>query len=312
MNPSRWLRWLFNVGIAWSIGFTTTTFGQSLPQQSIDFQYDNDLFTQTDQYYTQGIRWQYTSSQLKRFFLNRMLLKLPNQSQMGNTRTIKLQHAVFTPTNLGVALPLRNDRPYAGYLTLAYAQQQIDTLHQQILMSGIQIGSIGRPAFAEGMQKTIHDVVNSEQPQGWDNQIAPEALLGYQLYYQKAILGKIQRSHLHLFGQINLGNLLTSALVGVGFQLKNRPKARLRWQLSGSTQIQWIGHNATLQGGLFNRSSPHTFTPQQIKRGVVHHQLGGMIGIGQYQVGYAYHLISPEFVDGDNHRWGSLKMRVEF
>ena len=299
------------VGVIWGMAYTPS-FAQRSSQQVIDFQYDNDLFTQTDQYYTQGIRWQYTTSQLKRFLLNRLLLRLPKQSQASDSRAITLQHAVFTPTDLGIAQPLRNDRPYAGYLTLVYSQRQVDTLHQQILISGIQVGSIGRPAFAEGMQKTIHDVVNGEQPQGWDNQIAPEAILGYQVYYQKAIFGKINHSHLHLFGQINIGNLLTNALIGAGFQLKNRASARLRWQLAGSSHLQWMAYNATLQGGLFNRSSPHTFTPQQIKRGVAHHQLSATLGLGKYYLGYAYHLISSEFVDGAMHRWGSLKLGIEF
>lgn len=284
----------------------------SLPQPGIAIQYDNDLFTQTDQYYTQGIRLQYTTSQLKRFLLNRVLLKLPGHPSTISHRSVMLQHAVFTPTNLGATQPLRNDRPYAGYLTLTYSQQQMDIVHQQMLVSGIQVGAMGRPAFAEGMQKTIHDIVNGEQPQGWDHQIAPEALLGYQVYYQKTLLGKIDHSQLHLFGQINLGNLRTSALAGIGFQLKNRKSARLKWQVAASSQIQWVAYDATLQGGLFNRSSPHTFTNQQIKRNVIHHQLGGTLGLGKWQVGYAYHLMSPEFVGAAIHRWGSLRVSIAF
>ncbi|OJJ13991.1 hypothetical protein BKI52_44810 [marine bacterium AO1-C] len=312
MNRFSQMRWIKNIGVVWWLLCTQWVLGQPLPQQAIHFQYDNDLFTQTDQYYTQGIRLQYTTNQLKRFFLNRVLLGLPNHSQITSRRSIKLQHAVFTPTDLGVAQPLRNDRPYAGYLTLTYSQQQIDTEHQQVLMSGIQVGTIGRPAFAEGMQKTIHDIVNGEQPQGWDNQIASEQLLGYQIYYQKAILGKINHSHLHLLGQINTGNLLTNALLGVGFLLKNKPSARLKWQLIGSSQLQWVAYNATLQGGLLNRSSPHTFASQQIKRGIAHHRLGSTLGIGQCYIGYTFHLISPEFASGEMHRWGSLQMSVEF
>lgn len=292
--------------------FTQLTINQSVAQSSINFQYDNDLFTQTDQYYTQGIRWQYTTTQLKRFWLNRIPIKLPERYQSITYRGFQLQHAVFTPTDLGVAQPLTNDRPYAGYLTLAYNRQQIDTSRQQSLTTQVQIGILGPPAFAEGMQKTIHDIVNGEQPQGWDNQITTEVILGYQVRYEKAILGKINRSHIYLFGQAQLSNLLTRALLGTGFKLQNRSSARFRLQFTGSSHLEWIGYNATLQGGIFNRSSPNTITPSQLKRWIFHHQLGGLVGWGNYHLGYTLHLISPEFSLGESHRWGSLIMKVQF
>lgn len=283
---------------------------------SLSIQYDNDLFTQTDRYYTQGIQLKYTSVTFNYSLLNRMMQLLPvSKAQTLTISGIKLTHAVFTPSDLGASRPLLNDRPYAGYLYLAYFHEQQDTLLQQILTTELQVGVMGRPAFAEGMQKTIHDVVNGEQPQGWDNQIAPDAIVGYTIKYEKAVLGRVQQSCVGVFGEAALGTLITSLSIGAKARLDNYSighPAKLRLQVYASSQVKGIAYNATLQGGIFNPNSVYTIDQPHLNRWLLHHNIGGQLTYANLSIGYVWHFLSPEFTWGETHRWGSIWLEVGF
>ncbi|WP_299453611.1 lipid A deacylase LpxR family protein [uncultured Microscilla sp.] len=299
------------LSITLGIFFCFSSVGSIAQTHQLSFEYANDLFTQTDQYYTQGIRLSYGSTTLNRAWLNRLMLKLPKPSSFAQSG-IQLKHEVFTPTDLGKGQVLPNDRPYAGVLHITWWHTQQDTLKQQSLTSAMHLGIIGPAAFAEGMQKTIHEVVNSEQPQGWDNQVAADLIVGYSLKYEKALLGNINHTHISGLAKVQLSTLISSASVGARAHWNSPHWAQLRIQLYGVAYQSWVGYNATLQGGVFNTNSPHKLSNNQLERWLTSLTLGATLNYGKASIGYAWHYVSPEFIQAQSHRWGALKIEIKF
>lgn len=275
------------------------------------FTYDNDFFTQTDKYYTQGIQLKYVSESFHQSFFNRLMFSLSGKPLLVQNG-LKIQHAGFTPNNLGTSQIQVGDRPYAAYIYLGWFRQQQDTTSQISLTTELQLGTIGRAAFGEGMQKTIHAVIDDEQPKGWDNQIASDVIIGYSLKYERALLGKIDRSRVSMLATADLGTLLTAASLGARAEWNTNPKAKLRFRAYAIPYIQLVAYNATLQGGLFNQTSPYTIPAHKISRWLGRFQLGGELTYKRLSVGYTRDDISIEFTGVTRHRWGSVWVRVGF
>lgn len=84
----------------------------------------------------------------------------------------QLGFAIFTPGDMEKADLSAGDRPYASLLYLANTRlmldpQQADTVHQTTLTLGV----LGLPLTAE-LQQGFHELIGSQQPQGWQNQIS--------------------------------------------------------------------------------------------------------------------------------------------
>jgi len=82
---------------------------------------------------------------------------------------------IFTPEDLEATEVVLDDRPYAGWLHLDLAalgcsERTLDVLE-------FSIGMVGPAAGGEGLQKWVHDIIDSPDPQGWHNQINNELAL---------------------------------------------------------------------------------------------------------------------------------------
>lgn len=76
--------------------------------------YDNDYFTGTDKYYTQGINLEVVSNSLRKNPLNFLLLRRDDKyTKYG----IAVDHFGFTPTSIRSSEILQGDRPFAGNLS---------------------------------------------------------------------------------------------------------------------------------------------------------------------------------------------------
>lgn len=99
-----------------------------------------------------------------------------------------LSQRIFTPedTHLDAAIP--DDRPYAGYLYggIYWQREAPDHWFDARTMDHFQfdLGVIGKSSQADEVQKGIHDFVDIDDPEGWDNQISDEPTI--QLTIRKA------------------------------------------------------------------------------------------------------------------------------
>jgi hypothetical protein len=84
-----------------------------------------------------------------------------------------VQQHMYTASDIAVANPAENDRPYAGYLAFSAAVQRAnDTTHDHLELS---LGVVGSRSGAEDLQVFIHSVFPQEvRPNGWGTQLKNE------------------------------------------------------------------------------------------------------------------------------------------
>lgn len=86
-----------------------------------------------------------------------------------------LGHMMYTPSNILDPNPQINDRYWAAWAyagTILQFRNKGDSRTLQTFE--FDIGLTGRPALGEPLQKTIHGIIGSPRPQGWDNQLKSE------------------------------------------------------------------------------------------------------------------------------------------
>src|SRR4051812_30786752 len=79
------------------------------PESYFKFNYDNDFFSATDRYYTQGIRVELSMPMFKYNPFSKVLLRLKNAK---NYYGIAIEHDGFTPKSIRHDTVFVGERPY--------------------------------------------------------------------------------------------------------------------------------------------------------------------------------------------------------
>lgn len=191
-----------SVSVAMNLLLAGLFFSQLLQAQvdskedwTLNLYFENDLFAETDQNYTNGIRFSLVSPDLKDYVddpnLYRWLRSInkrltffhgsPDKAdQLQRNLVFSIGQTIYTPQNINHTDIDENDRPYAGWLYTSFAyhtkdQEQLDTLE-------LQIGIVGPAAQGQEIQDFFHDLRDFEKFQGWDNQLENE--LGLLMLYE--------------------------------------------------------------------------------------------------------------------------------
>ena len=286
-----------------------------VPEEVIDYPqrlqvlWANDFFFLTDRYYTNGVEIEYHRQQLGNSVLSRLLFDPLVDSKP--IYSLVLKHEIYTPRNV-LGDPSFNDRPYAGVLLLGFKGAFYDVDHQYVLSSTIQAGLLGRWAGGQFVQNGIHFLLPASEPiPGWDFQIHQDVLLSYLVDYQKLLLdrGDFQ---IDALAATSLGLPLTDFSGGIRLRYGKgvtffTPQHLLsvegmQYNFFAEASARYVVYDATLQGGVFNRGSPHTIeiiNPllAQVKAGASfrYHKVITEIG-GQW--------VSSKFENALSHKWG--------
>ena len=189
--------------------------------------FENDLFFNTDQHYTNGVKLTWISPDLTSYaesnklpaWSHRYIQMLPFINEPGLKRNVafSIGQAMYTPADTKRADLIPNDRPYAGWLYSAVAfhsknERRLDSME-------IQVGLVGPQSYAQFTQKAVHDLRGFESPEGWDNQLKNEPGLNF-IYARKWRVFDIDLGNglggdvLALLGG-SLGNIYTHANAGI-------------------------------------------------------------------------------------------------
>jgi hypothetical protein len=103
--------------------------------------YDNDFFSATDQYYTQGIDAELVLPQMSKLFTNKLLLRPKYRNTYFG---VGLQHNGFTPASISSDDILYNDRPFAAVLLAKTFAIALDPIRKQRFSSSLYLGVIGQ------------------------------------------------------------------------------------------------------------------------------------------------------------------------
>jgi lipid A 3-O-deacylase len=287
-------------------------------EKYVRFNYENDYFTRTDYYYTQGIYLEWIEPWLHHFPLTRLLIH-PKEAAL--QYGIALEHDAYTPQDYTKTEIQFGDRPFAAAILLKTFGMATDFAHKHRISSALSSGVIGPAAGGKEIQSAIHHWTNNPQPKGWHNQVANDLVLNYQLDYQKQLFnwGK------HFLGTADVsvaaGTLSDKANIGItvmagvfddpfGVSVVSKKKIKI----FAYEHPEWniVAYNASLQGGLFNKSSIYTISAESLSRRVFQNNWGIVMSTGRMYLEYSQSYISREFNGGLKHRWGGIQVGIGF
>lgn len=249
---------------------------------SLTVTFANDLFAQSDGNFSNGVGFLWTSSAVddlgRESFLKRYadfwsFLPVVGQQDTSTYVSFGIGQIMSTPTDITVANPPPGEQPYAGLLAAStglHAETE-RSLHSWWVLLGV----IGPSSGAEQTQKAIHELTNSDPPQGWDTQLSDEPVLNvyYDWRHRLATTPAQENWGADLVSSTGggLGNAWIGAWTGVfgrvGYNLPSDygptvPRAGLSaaplqirarsplWKVYGFAGVdgQWVGRNIFLDG----------------------------------------------------------------
>lgn len=209
------------------------SFSSLLPAQEIDpnrfgtlsFYFENDLFGSTDENYTNGARISWTSPALRKFGDDRTLGSVAgyfdNFTWTGNSDyernvAFSLGQSMFTPRDVDSYALVEDERPYAGWL---YVGMGIIWKNERVKNSLVfNVGVVGPWSYAEETQRLVHEALDQDYPNGWDNQLGNE--IGVNVSYERMWRIRDRRDN-HGFdwdvlpyAGVTLGNVMTHGTLG--------------------------------------------------------------------------------------------------
>jgi hypothetical protein len=294
---------------------------------------ENDLFYDTDRNYTNGVQaaWLTTPAQTPDWAVAaaRAFVLFPSNS------AVRISYAagqnMYTPSDITLADPPQDDRPYAGWLygsvgAIAETGRQLDQLE-------LTLGVVGPASLAERTQKLVHRTIGANRPNGWDSQLKnePGVVLTYQRSWRQFIARPISEFRFDLTPHAGgaLGNVFTYANAGVTFRFGRRlpldygppriqpslpgsgffiPRDGLGWYLFAGVEGRAVLRNIFLDGNSFRDSRRVDKNPL-----VGDVQFGFAATWDRFRLSYTHVVRSPEF-KGQNVRddFGAISLSVRF
>lgn len=282
--------------------------------------FDNDIFNNTDYYYTNGARIELVLPAAKNSPITKILLGLHTNDF--DVNGFSIAQNIYTPVNpeaLGIEY---GDRPFAAYLTVGQFRESYHIKKRIQMKSALDIGIMGPLSFGEKVQSTVHYL----EPTGWEYQVQNSFLLNYYFHVEKGLYSS-SNLELNVSGQANLGTLHDK--IGGGLRLRagsflpvyrgpmticcDRAKKRqLQYWFLIAGKADFIAYDATLQGGMFNDNSPYVLKGNHLNRLV----FTGSIGVALYYDNLGVELeniyLTPEFEGAHYFKYGRIKLIANF
>ena len=215
------------------------------------------------------------------------------------------------------------DRPYAGW-TYASFIYEAETLQDRYLRHEFSLGCVGPCSQAENTQIEWHELLGFVRPEGWDLQIKNQIALQYFLEFKSNRYKVSPRISLHPRYKASLGTIFNDVSFGGEFIIGDESNEQLNeptyvykkwdWQLFLHNDIKLVAFNGTLEGSLFNDSSPHTVNPSRV---VLENGIGVRLNYNnQYSFEYRFIGRSTENEEQDwkfwDHKYGSFEFGFGF
>ncbi|MDD4374637.1 MAG: lipid A deacylase LpxR family protein [Bacteroidales bacterium] len=279
--------------------------------------FDNDIFAETDYYYTNGFSVGLVHPKLNNRTFGRILAGLGYKSL--NTTGLRIHQFMFTPQNPEAIEIDYNDRPFAGVLLVEYFKLSQLVNRSLNFHASLSLGVIGKASMAQALQTVMHQL----EPKGWDYQIGNDLLLNYDISLEKLVFsGRFWQ----LSGMIEAGLGSYQTYGGGALQLRigllNGFKNSYLPELENVSSTNKVGsfwffiqpawhyvvHNASLNGGFLNKNNAHYFTHDEIRHNLARFSAGFSWHYRKIGLGIRWTQIGPEFRTANKHNWGSMSL----
>lgn len=276
--------------------------------------YENDYFSTSDLYYTQGVNIEYVHPSFSSSFLSKLLVHSRSKEiKVG----IALEQEGYTPSSISHSEVLRGDRPFAACLFLKTFSTVNNPERKERISSSLSAGMIGPITGGKEIQDALHGMIDYTFPQGWRNQIRNDVILNYQLEYERRLLAL--GNHFLLSAQIGgqagtfntnvySGIIIMTGLYDDPFFNFAKAKSKNRAYLYAEPLLRAVAYDATLQGGLFNTESPYTIASSDLNRLVFQGNVGAVFKLNRLHLEYFQSYLTKEFETGSPHLWGGVRI----
>ncbi|MEN8138713.1 MAG: lipid A deacylase LpxR family protein [Bacteroidota bacterium] len=289
-------------------------------QRAFGLTVENDMFFQTDHYYSAGESIHFIHPAISKSPFNRLLISMFNLGDVVYNG-LKIDHKIFTPTDTPNAGLKIGDRPYASSLSISQFKVVENSEYAYRISSRFSLGIIGEYARGRELQSKIHEITPSEVPLGWEYQVKNDLLLNYYIKLDKGIYSSEYFEWL-ASASVNLGTVnndiafSTNARVGLidsYFESYSPGKnSGFRTWMELSYKVKTIAYNAYLEGGLINRNSPYIIENGDMNRMSQKIGVHFFIQYNKHRIVFEGYRISPEFVGALWHQWGGISYQYWF
>lgn len=287
---------------------------------------DNDLFNNTDRYYTNGVKIKFQSPAFALWRINKILPV--SEKDVMEYNSLEIQHAMYTPYTTKIPPLLKDDRPYSSTLLVRFVRIAENPLKGIVQKASFDIGVIGQAALGSVLQEGVHaSLPTNDEPLGWETQIGNDIILNYNYELVQRLLSA-GKFHAYSLSSISAGTHITNISTGFGFKIGTDnefldalpeslttseyltgKKFNITWKANCLTSV--VGYNATLSGGLLNKSNIYVLEPHEIERLIFTAETVITISYGKYGINLAQYFITNEFKKGKKHTWGQLGINFE-
>lgn len=281
--------------------------------------FDNDIFDNTDYYYTNGVRIEYVAPFLNNFSLGKLLPSLNNADI--DIQGLSIVQNIYTPENPDTREISDNDRPFSAYLALGLFHKSFNLKKGLKVFSELSIGVIGPASLGGEVQSTIHDI----EPVGWENQISNDFYLNYNIEFNKLILG-LNKFEVKANASAKIGTVYNK--LGAGLDIRfgkfdrfiDNPLLK-RGTASDSEFKYWfftkvkgniVAYDATLQGGMFNDENQYVVGNNLMNTFVFKASAGIAIYYKSFGLEFENFYLSPEFKGAYDFRYGRVNLIYGF
>lgn len=295
----------------------TASFRDIKSERYFRIHYDNDYFSATDKNYTQGYSLEFLAPGLIKNPVNHLFLRSENRV---NRYGIALEHIGFTPKNIKSPEIQEGDRPFAAAIMLKSFMISTNSEEKYRVTNSLSLGIIGPGAFGKEMQVGIHKATGNVIPEGWKNQIKNDIVLNYEVGFEKQLFSYRDLFSLQSNSTLRLGTLFTNASVGfnsiaglLNSSFSSEEKhGKFQFYLYTQPLVNVIAYDATLQGGLFQTSSPYTISSEEIERVTGQFNYGITLKTRSLYFEYFRSMITREFESGSSAKWGGIRIGFTF
>lgn len=286
--------------------------------------FDNDIFNNTDYYYTNGVNIELVAPIAKSSPISNLLVGLP-QSQI-NLYGFSLKQNIYTPTNPDIEEISTDDRPFSAFLTIGQFRESYNLQKNISVKSSINFGVLGPASMGGIVQSSIHNI----EPVGWNNQINNSVVIDYSINFEKGIISS-PNFELNLTAGGHLGTVFNNISSGFYFRTgsfipvfrglansmntnstNSKERSPLQYWFFVSVEANIVLYDATLQGGLFSTKNPYTIKSEDINRFVAKLSVGFAMYYNRVGVEFQNFYLSPEFKNAYDFRWGRIKFIYQF
>jgi hypothetical protein len=250
----------------------------------------------TDRHYTSGMKLVYLTQPEWQWLKDFSQWHFSDADQPVDTAVgFFLGQNIYTPDH--VEEPAKrsdDDRVFSGWLyTGMFAQRATDHLLDHLELS---IGVIGPSSKAEQIQKAIHDLIDSDEPIGWDDQLSDELAVDLTFMRKQRLQeGWFKPTELTDFIAeygFTVGSVHRLVQAGVTFRYGfNLDKTFGPARMALPSGISTLRKDETAQSGyLFARASGKAIEHNRFLTGLDHEPL-----MGEFQIGAVYQYKKLEF-----------------